>query len=220
MSARHMLFCVLLAVAAGCAAEQKYSPKPETPEARAGHIRMLIEKLAISQGPAGDFPIYTPSEDAPRTDPRVMAHDAAEELHTYGMEAWLHLLENLDDKRQSVAFYRMIPHDVGLACYAIIDFQIDACPGYRGPMYRTGSDGKSHARPSFETPLYTPDLKSWLAARKGKTLHQLQIEAVEWRIAEETRIGFPTQKDRTEYLTPLLERLKELRSQSGASERE
>src|SRR6185436_17545259 len=78
-------------------------------------IAELISRLAISQEPAGEEPIYTRTKDTPKTDKRVIAYDAAERLREFGTKAFPALLKSLDDRRQSVAFRRVVPHDVGLA---------------------------------------------------------------------------------------------------------
>jgi hypothetical protein len=119
-------------------------------------IPKLIERLAISQEKADDAPIFTPSRDAPRTDPRVIAYDAIRRLQENGATAFPFLVNHLKDHRQSVAMRRVIPHDVGDACYCIITRQLYALPdGYGGSFYRKGRDGKLHERSVFSIDLFS-----------------------------------------------------------------
>ena len=55
-------------------------------------IADLIERLAISNEPAADAPVFSPREDTPDTDPRVIAYDAAEKLRAFGKDAFPQLL--------------------------------------------------------------------------------------------------------------------------------
>ena len=179
-------------------------------------IDALIERLAISQDAAADAPVYTPSVDTPGDDPRVNPYDAAEQLKAYGKEAFPRLLEMFDDDRQSVCFRRMIPCTVGLACFSIIEDEIFLLPdGYSGSFGRTGADGKMHDRPLFFAPkLFEMDtVAQWLAQREDRSLTELRIEALEWLVAEETKIGFQNEADRKDILDPLTRQLEILEGQ-------
>lgn len=178
-------------------------------------VDQLIDLLAISAKPAGNDPIYSPTPATPRNDPRVLAITAAERLTKKGKRAYPKLLEHLDDNRQSVAFRRVIPHDVGDACFCIIRNQIFPLPqDYRGSFYRTGSDNTLHARPFFLKPALFDrrTLPKWLDERKDKTLRDMQIEALSWLIAQERTIGFRIEKDKADFLYPLERRLEEIES--------
>jgi hypothetical protein len=193
---------VTTALLVGCSGTRCSSHTTPT----AADIEALIEKLAISQAPAAEAPVFTPSRDTPRTDSRVIAYEAAEELKKCGKAAFPHLLEHLDDKRQSVAFRRGIPHDVGDACFCIIREQVFCLPeGYEGSFYRTGADGRLHERPYFlKTALFDRrSVKSWLDARRDKSLEEIQVEALRWLIQQERQIGFPSEQDKQRYLYPL-----------------
>jgi hypothetical protein len=175
----------------------------------------LIELLAISNQAAGNEPILTPSKDTPRDDPRVQAFAAAAELEKKGNSVFPQLLQHLDDKRQSVAFRRVIPHDVGDACFCIIRVQIFPVPrDYKGSFYRSGADGKLHARPLFFEPALfdKATLPKWLEKRKDKSLREMQIEALTWLIDQERKIGFRNEKDKALYLFPLERRLDEIKT--------
>ena len=184
-------------------------------EPSAERIQSLIEKLAITNAPASLDPIFTPSKDTPKTDRRVIAYDAADELGKLGIDAFPYLLESLGDKRQSVALRRVLPSTVGDACYCIVTEQLYALPrDYRGSFYRTGADGQLHERPVFSKQLLTPaNLKEWLAARHDRTLAELQLEALGWVLGQEERIGAQTRDAEEEYLTPLRAKHAELKKQ-------
>ncbi len=178
-------------------------------------IEALIEHLAISDEPATTLPVYTPSRDTPRTDKRVVAYEAAEELKSFGKAAFPCLLKHLDDRRQSVAFRRVLPSTVGDACFCIIQEQVVPLPDdYPGSFYRTGANGDYCERPVFfrPGPFDENTIRSWLEERNLKSLVEMQVEGLEWLIAEEKRIGFRSDQDREAYLTPLERQLEELKS--------
>jgi hypothetical protein len=179
-------------------------------------IGALIEKLAISQEPAEFRPVYTPSKDTPRSDPRVIAFEAAERLRECGKDAFPGLLAHLEDDRQSVAFVCRLPADVGLACFTIIEGMVYGLPGdYRGSLHREGADGQLHERVLFAKPaMFDPNsAEAWLDAREDKSLTEIQVEALEWLIEQEKQIGFPTEEDRELYLYPLERQRDRLSSQ-------
>jgi len=173
-----------------------------------GYIKDLISRLAISEQPAGMSPIFTPSIDTPKTDKRVIAYDAVKQLLALGVKAFPALIASIDDHRQSIALRAMIPHDVGLACFCIIQEQVEDFPStYR--FERTGALFKKCNQPEA---LSRSTIKEWWSVRAGRPLLALQIEALEWTIAQEKQIGFVSQKQKTEILTPLETRLKELKT--------
>lgn len=191
---------------AGCAAPAGPAVAvPATTSPTPAAMKALIDRLAISDAEATADPVFTPTKDTPKTDRRVIAYDAGEELVELGAEAFPSLVASLNDKRQSVAFRRTLPSSVGEACYTLITRQLYALPpGYSGSIFRKGADGQHHERPVFSKDLFsTVDLKQWLAARRGRTLGELQIEAFGWVLAEEEKIGAATPKDEEEFLSPL-----------------
>jgi hypothetical protein len=179
-------------------------------------IERLIEQLAISDKPAAMAPVYTPSIDTPRTDRRVIAIEAAKKLKTYGKAAFPFLLAHLDDNRQSIACRRIIPQTVGLACLCIIEDQIIALPSdYQGSFMRKGKDGESHPRPVFMKPyLFTSEtVAQYLEDRKDKSLEEMQVEALEWLIEQEKKIGFYSEEQENEILGPLRRQLQQIKSE-------
>jgi hypothetical protein len=186
----------------------------------AGKIRDLIEKLAISNEVASPDPIYTPLPGTPQSDPRFIAMRTGKELEKYGMEAFPYLLASFGDQRQSVAFRRVLPSTVGDACFCIIMWQIiPLLPNYRGSFFRTGADGKMHAHPVRSKHLFEPEtLNDWLAARPNRSLPQLQLEAIEWVLAEEEKIGFRTPREEATYIAPLREERDKIRKEIAGGE--
>src|SRR5687768_16566729 len=150
-------FCIL-----GCmAAIRQKAVAPPADSPNAATIRELIEKLA---SPLPHDPVV---------------FDAAERLEAFGAEAFPYLLDSLDDQRPSVPFRRVLPGTVGDACYVLISRQLYALPPYYpGSFFRSGAGGSLHERPVFSKNLLTPaNLSGWLAARQGRTLPELQLEA-------------------------------------------
>lgn len=178
-------------------------------------ILELIGKLAISDQPAVDGPVFAPTDQTPASDSRVIAYQAAEKLGEYGKEAFPQLLAHRHDERQSVAFRRVLRHSVGLACYSIIEDLIYNLPeDYPGSFYRTGADGEMHARPRFFAPgiFDASTVEQWLKDREDKSLTELQIEALEWLIAKEEAIGFAADADREQILVPLQRQVSRLKA--------
>jgi hypothetical protein len=217
----------LVGLAASCG--QHPIPSTAAPETRpvmtgqpaggAQRINSLIDQLAISDDDAAPGPIYTPSPDAPKTDKRLIAYRAGDELSRYGLEAFPSLLNAMNDRRQSVAFRRAVPSTVGDACYCILMWQIYDLPEhYRGSFFRPGSDGKSHERPVFSDHLFdSGTIKQWLADRPGRSLPELQLEAVSWVLAGELRIGVQHDEDQATYILPLQQQCDKLRAQIAAA---
>ena len=207
-----ILFVALLL--GGCGNGASQSRLNEGALASAEEIEALIEQLAISDEPAAHAPVFSPTPDTPRTDPRVIAYQAADKLKSYGRHAFPYLLNHLDDRRQSIAFRNEIPHSVGLSCYRIIEMQVLRLPkDYHVTYQRAGTDGEIHTSPSFaEAELFQPDITTWLAEREDQSLADMQIEALEWLIEREERIGFPTEQDREWFLYPLQRQVERIRA--------
>ena len=168
-------------------------------------IENLVEELAISSGPTGDA-----------DGRRARAFAAAEELHAMGKHAFPHLLEHLDDKRESVEFQRLNRQQyVGEACYCIIAYQIlDVPDGYPIPFLRTGADGQRHHRPyAVEQDLFdSSTITAWLKQRESEPLAALQVEALEWLLEEENKIGYPDNRSKATFHDPLLRHLESIKA--------
>ena len=57
---------------------------------------------------------------------------------------------------------------------------------------RMGVDGKhyQYTETHFFEGNYGGDIRRWWEDNRGKSLNQMRTDALEWRIAEEERIGF------------------------------
>jgi hypothetical protein len=142
--------------------------------------------------------------------------DAVKKLYGIGMQAFPLLMESFDDDRPGYALASISNPTVGLACYYIIKDQLfDFPPGYSTSYYRKGADGEDHRRPGqINQSLFggsRDGLKDWLKQRKERTLDELQLEVLEWTLAEEERIGVAVDGDEAKYLAPLRRRIEEKR---------
>jgi hypothetical protein len=168
-------------------------------------IENLIDELAISSDPTDDV-----------GDRRARAFAAVEELSALGKQAFPYLLEHLDDNRESVELQRLNRRqDVGEACYCIIAYQIlDIPPGYAIPMVRTGADGELHHRPfSAEQGLFdSSTITAWLKQREAEPLAALQVEALEWLLEQENKIGYPDSKSKATFHDPLVRHLESIKA--------
>ena len=93
--------------------------------------------------------------------------------------------------------------------------QIYALPdGYSdtAALFRRGADGKLHEQPVWSRQIYDGvGVHKWLTDRKGKTLRELQLEAVEWVLKTQKEIGARTIAERDEYIAPLEAQVARLR---------
>ena len=199
---------------------QKLGEKPEPVQDLAGlpldqRIDALIERLALSDGPAADGPVFSPSKDTHPSDRRVIAYEAADQLTEIGYPAFPKLVAKLDDRRQSAAFGRWKRMDVGMACYSILMWQIYSLPDdVSGSFYRTGADGKSRSRPVYLNQIWDEEgLGPWLEARKEKPLIDIQLEALSWVLENERAIGAVDEEAKNDHIVPLERRLDELKKE-------
>ncbi len=141
---------------------------------------------------------------------------ARKELLDLKKAAFPILIEHLKDKEYS----RSIPtaiirsQSVGEVCFTIVEEQVDLA----GTRYksRKGADGKEYRHQGYfsqycQGAWYSQDgLRNWWKEHESRSLKDMQIEALEWAIERERKIGFPGAKDRATYLKPLVEQLMEL----------
>ena len=202
------IFMLLVApVAASCVSNKVGSVDTSSVE----DIPALIEGLAISREPASNQPFITlGNEENAKIAKRV--YKIADELETWGIEAFPPLLETLNDQRQSVPFRSVLPSTVGDACYCIITRQLYALPeNYPRSFSRIGADQKSHRRPVFlKSQFDDVGLKKWLEERESNSLVELQIEALTWVLEEERKIGTASRKDHRKFIAPLERKLETL----------
>ena len=180
-------------------------------------IDALISRLVLSEE-EGDRFVFTPAKGTLRSDRRMIALEAVEELIKIGYPAFRALAASLEDRRQSISMESYKRKDVGMVCYHILTHQIYAMPkGYSYSLRRQGSDGKSHRRPGFGNDVFpSGGLAAWLESRRGKPLVEIQIEALSWVLDMEKQIGARTEEERQIYIAPLEQRLDELKKTSGA----
>lgn len=177
-------------------------------------LERLINRLAISNEVASNKQplLNNKKDDISKKIEEV--YEVANEIAQYEKEAFPYLLRYLNDKRQSAPFRSVIPHDVGDACYCIIRRLIYKLPvDYPRSFYRKGEDGKSKERQYFlkEDLFNKLTVADWLSKRKNNSLKEIQLEALEWLVEEEYKIGFAQEKDKEVYLYPLLREVENLR---------
>lgn len=141
------------------------------------------------------------------------------ELVALGKDAFPLLIEHLNDKEYSLSFSTAIwrSFTVGEACFMIINDQIDIIGmTYKG---RIGKDGKDHTYVGYFEQFcsgawFTKDgIERWWKENQDKSLREMQIQVLQWKIENEKKIGFPKAKDKENYLHPLVAKLRELESQ-------
>jgi hypothetical protein len=149
---------------------------------------------------------------------------ARQKLLQLSTDAFPVLIEHLNDKGycRSVEGAVLSGHSVGRECFEIIEEQVVVS----GMSYksRKGSDGEWHVHWRYFTQfsdggkaLYTAEgMRRWWKEHKHQSLREMQIEAVQWGIDREQKIGFRCDKDKEEYLHPLQAKLKDLRCAPGA----
>ena len=138
-------------------------------------------------------------------------------MSALGKQAFPYLLEHLDDNRESVELQRLNRRqDVGDACYSIIAYQIlDIPPDFAMSIFRTGADGKSHQRPcssAVQDLFDSSTIAAWLKQREAEPLVALQVEALEWLLEEENKIGYPDSKSKSEIHDPLVRHLESIKA--------
>ena len=58
-------------------------------------------------------------------------------------------------------------------------------------------------------------IERWLSDRADRSLPEMQVEALEWVLAEERKIGFPTEEDREKIERALERQIARLKAESG-----
>jgi hypothetical protein len=180
-----------------------------------GDVADLVRRL-VSPNPA---PVIADGRKRP-TYPYEYSHEsqkqvinAWESLIESGTKAFPVLIENSDDKRYSCTLNPKTDRvnewqnwDAGAICRSIIYVQVD--------VYQRALPYSGVHRPSYMSQWTTKDdLLRWWNQRKMKGLRDMQIEAVEWAIAQERAqvSSFEDERKRQDILKALndvLERLK------------
>lgn len=144
--------------------------------------------------------------------PQKRKLDAWIQLRNLGLQAFPYLIDHFDDERDS---FRADAGDddrtwsIGLACSDIVKCQIQPF----GPFSRsnTGSGGRGPVRPSYmkyHSLRKSADATAWWETRKSRSLRELQIEVLEWTLAEEAKTPARYSEEEREYLDGLLGKLR------------
>jgi hypothetical protein len=143
---------------------------------RAAQTEALIDKLALRRPPG------TSSREAERTRNDEMV-EAWLELRDIGPQAFSKVIEHLEDKRPSFtedSGSTMETWTVGRACFDVLWCTLE--PYNWGTYSSSVPPEKYWWRPNYCTTFLKNHKKAraWLAAHKGKSLVDLQIEVLEW----------------------------------------
>lgn len=216
--------CVVCFVAAGCSSPPGAPSETVLLSPSDSNVSEMIEALVSKYPPRvldgewgdvgsifgrGDRPMTPEDEDALRVL-RVR-----EKLRGLGLPAFGALITSVDDERYSYSavFSASRNLSVGDACFMIVESQVDFYgTGYKA---RDGADGRRAVKPSYLRHLRERKrLGQWWVDRRGRPLRELQVESLEWTIAQERLLGFVDDEQRVRILKPLEERLAELKKQS------
>ena len=174
----------------------------DNPEMSGEEIESLIENLASpNKSPTAQGTPEGYDRDAQK---RVMASWL--KLRDAGIQAFPYLLKHGDDRRYS--FTKRTNWSVRDACVGVIRSHLQPF-GYRNYEILPGDHHMYRLPQSYAVrhKLTVPtEAAKWWAARQHKTLLELQIEVIEWTIAEEAKNPDRySEKDRA-YLNGFLEK--------------
>jgi hypothetical protein len=138
---------------------------------------------------------------------------ARRELLGLGTDAFIHLIEHLDDKRYSMTacgviekrYFDLSVRDV---CRDLLFCQIEPIG-----RWTVGKERDPRSRPTRPSYAYSHHLdekdtaKRWWAERKKKSLREIQIEVLEWTVSSETKQAQKFGADIAQ-LTAILEKLR------------
>jgi hypothetical protein len=180
--------------------------------------RKVVESLiAQLKSPNKDpNPKNEPLADYPKdydSEAQEKVEKAREKLIALGKDAFPILIDHLNDEPYSrsisTAIWRSLT--MGNVCFGIIEEQVDLI----GMTYkaRTGSDGKEYTYRGYFSS-YCEDhwysqagVQKWWKENKHQSIREMQIAALRWRIAKESKIGFPDKESEHHYLRPVLNKL-------------
>ena len=207
------LSVLLLSIAAVAHAQQ--DELGHQPDEIAGLIEALVSPNSPPTPEWGAKSTERPASWDPAAQDRVRA--ARARLSNLGKRAFPQLMEYLEDDRYSMTalYAEPVNLDVGSVCRQIITNKVE----FIGMRYkaRQGSDGKSHGCPSYFAHRYRNDLSKWWQENKQKTLLDMQLDTLTWRIAQEARIGFTSQQQWRQIMGELFEELDRLEDRRAAS---
>jgi len=197
------------------------TPRPPlTPDAEIGpsvsrhHVESLIRELrSPNQDPNPDWqrgPIKLPPGYDLNAQQKIEQTQA--KLVSLGKAAFPALIEHMNDAGYSLSVETSVVRglSVGEVCFLIIEHQVDPSPmRYK---LRDGADGNSHSYKGYFSQYFRKSMdregmRRWWEKHQKLTLREMRIEAYEWRIAHELKIGFPDASHREEILQPLMKEL-------------
>jgi hypothetical protein len=180
-------------------------------------IRSLIEKLASknsrpTQSSDGLTVVLPGDWDH---DAQKIVDEARSQLKRIGKPAISMLLEHLQDERFSRTESSSVEYNVsvGHVCGGIIKSMASA--GVGGYKSRLGTDGRGHNCPNYFFANYRNDanyginLVKWWSDNRHKTVKQMRIDVLKWRIKQEEQIGFPDEESRRHIMDQLTAKLAE-----------
>lgn len=217
------LACVVFFVVLGCSSLPRSPSGTTSLDSSQPKVRELIEALVSKYPPLfpdGHWPgggggIFGDDKLTPEDEEGDRVLRVREQLRDIGMPAFDALISARVDERYSYSWVYAAwrNHSVGDACFMIVESQV-VFHGF-GYKSREAADGRHAVKPSYLRHLRAQKrLGQWWADRRGRTLRELQVESLEWTIAQERFLGFTDDEQRDRILKPLEERLAELQKQS------
>lgn len=171
---------VICCVGVGCAQPKAGSWSPNN----ASETDRLINELASRYPPANPnldiLPRNSVDPDSPAGRDVDRVQRAMEQLEAMGLSAFPALVAGSKDTRYSFSRTEAcwVNYDVGYACYEIIARQVEGYPG-------TAPEGFK-GQPEYISHVWQGEgLKAWWARNSHKSLEELQVEAINWEIAED-----------------------------------
>jgi hypothetical protein len=172
----------------------KEDAKAELPKEDVTDIGDLVEQLA-SPNPepfiADEYTIiYAPNYDK---EAQNRIHKIRIQIEDRGLDAFPYLIEHYNDDRYSVTietdwnacFYNK---SVRSECCNIIQSQLEPLGAF---VIDAVHAGQKRPRYNFDFVYSKEEMQSWLRANKNKSLRELQIEILEWTLAEEKKQNKP-----------------------------
>jgi hypothetical protein len=192
-----------------------YYKKPKSKEVQ---IRELIEELAgngMEQPPVMQKFEKVLDRVSGRRTAAQKWHEACAKLINFGDDALPILIEHLDDERPGPSLDFNTPQVNEICRFLIVTRLIVYPHRYSRREKRKGADGKAHVRPGADRNIFFDATKggfpTWITERKGRSFAELQLEVMEWMLAEEEKIGVAEDGDEEKYIAPLRRKVEELR---------
>lgn len=179
-------------------------------------ITDLIDQLALED----DDTFREKSQRFVIRESSMRIENATQQLAEFGRPAWPVLMARFSDPRPAIMVQPISGgHTVGMMCIEVIRRQIvDVPEGYPADRTRKVNGGGVQWSPSL-TWGYHPSLKDWLNIRKDKSLNSIRADVLQALIAEEDRLGYPTEELKSQIRTPLIQHLNQLKGATPLTQR-